>query len=136
MHAQIREFLEKHYVETSGRDTVKLTVKVCLPFDMCCPSVTLERVSVHACVHGHLPARWVSLSSCSAQPYAAMNTCFQALLETVEAGSKCLEVAVMEPNTGLRILSDDDVDAIIKEIEEEKAALEAAKRGGGTSGTS
>mmetsp|Transcript_24259 Transcript_24259/g.72028 ORF Transcript_24259/g.72028 Transcript_24259/m.72028 type:complete len:252 (-) Transcript_24259:220-975(-) len=82
----IREFLEKHYVETSGRDTVKLTVK--------------------------------------------------ALLETVEAGSKCLEVAVMEPNTGLRILSDDDVDAIIKEIEEEKAALEAAKRGGGTSGTS
>jgi hypothetical protein len=43
---QVREFLEKHYVETSGRDTVKLTVK--------------------------------------------------ALMETVEAGSKSLEVAVME----------------------------------------
>jgi 20S proteasome subunit alpha 4 len=76
----VREFLEKHYAETSGRDTVKLAVK--------------------------------------------------AMMETVEAGSKSLEIAVMENGTGMRILSNDDVDAIVKEIEEEKAAAEAAKRRG------
>ena len=76
----VREFLEKHYAETSGRDTLKLAVK--------------------------------------------------ALLETVEAGSKSLELAVMERGTGLRLLTDDEVDMLIKEIDEEKAANEAAKRGG------
>lgn len=76
----VREFLEKHYAETSGHDTIKLVVK--------------------------------------------------ALMETVEAGSKSLEVAVMERGTGLRFLSDDEVDAVVKELEEEKAAAEAAKRGG------
>lgn len=75
----IREFLEKHYAETSGRDTVKLAIK--------------------------------------------------ALMETVEAGSKSIEVAIMERDTGLRVLSDEEVDAFVKEIEEEKAAAEAAKRG-------
>lgn len=45
-NVQVREFLEKHFVETSGHDTIKLAVK--------------------------------------------------ALMETVEAGSKSLEVAVME----------------------------------------
>ncbi|GAX73371.1 hypothetical protein CEUSTIGMA_g824.t1 [Chlamydomonas eustigma] len=76
----VREFLEKHYAETSGRDTVKLAVK--------------------------------------------------ALMETVEAGSKSLEVAVMEKGSGLRILTDEEVDAMVKEIDDEKAAAEAAKRGG------
>mmetsp|Transcript_9840 Transcript_9840/g.24549 ORF Transcript_9840/g.24549 Transcript_9840/m.24549 type:complete len:253 (-) Transcript_9840:416-1174(-) len=76
----IREFLEKHYVETSGRDTIKLALK--------------------------------------------------ALMETVEAGGKSVEVAVMEKDTGLRILSDDEVDALVKEVEAEKAAADAAKRGG------
>ena len=75
----VREFLEKHYAETTGRDTLKLAVK--------------------------------------------------ALLETVEAGSKSLELAVMERGTGLRLLTDEEVDGLIKEIEEEKAA-EAARRGG------
>lgn len=76
----VREFLEKHYAETSGKETLKLAVK--------------------------------------------------ALLETVEAGSKSLELAVMERGTGLRLLKDEEVDLIIKEIEEEKAAAEAARRGG------
>lgn len=76
---QIREFLEKHYVETSGRDTIKLTVR--------------------------------------------------SLMETVEAGGKSIEIAVMEQGTGLRLLSDEEVDAFVKEVEEEKAAAEAAKRG-------
>ena len=74
----IREYLEKHYVETSGRDTMKLAIR--------------------------------------------------ALMETVEAGSKSIEVAVVERETGLRILDDADVDALVKEVEEEKAAAEAAKR--------
>ena len=78
---QIREFLEKHYVETTGADTIKLVIK--------------------------------------------------ALMETVEAGSKSIEVAVMEKDTGLRLLSDEEVDVVVKEIEAEKAAAEAAKRGQG-----
>ncbi|CAD7697241.1 unnamed protein product [Ostreobium quekettii] len=76
----VREFLEKHYTETSGQDTVKLALK--------------------------------------------------ALLETVEPGSKTIELAVMEKDTGLRVLTDEQVDALVKEIEEEKAAAEAARRGG------
>ena len=51
-------------------------------------------------------------------------------METVEAGSKNIEVAVMERATGLRILSDEEVDALVKEVADEKAAAEAAKRGG------
>lgn len=47
-----------------------------------------------------------------------------------------LQVAVMERGTGLRILTDDEVDAVVKELEEEKAAAEAAKRGGQAAGTS
>lgn len=50
---QIREFLEKSFAETSGRDTIKLAIR--------------------------------------------------ALMETVEASSKNIEIAVMEA-TGLRIL--------------------------------
>ncbi|KAG2448991.1 hypothetical protein HYH02_005745 [Chlamydomonas schloesseri] len=76
----IREFLEKHYADTAGKETVKLAIR--------------------------------------------------ALMETVEAGSKSIEVAVMERDTGLKLLSDEEVDALVKEIEEEKAAAEAAKRGG------
>lgn len=41
-----------------------------------------------------------------------------------------LQVAVMERDTGLRILTDEEVDVIVKEVEEEKEAAEAAKRGG------
>lgn len=76
----IREFLEKHYAETSGNDTVKLAVR--------------------------------------------------ALMETVEAGSKSIEVAVMDKAHGLRLLTDEEVDVVVKAVEEEKAAAEAAKRGG------
>uniref|UniRef100_A0A383W8L7 Proteasome subunit alpha type n=1 Tax=Tetradesmus obliquus TaxID=3088 RepID=A0A383W8L7_TETOB len=75
----IREFLEKQYVESSGRDTIKLAIR--------------------------------------------------ALMETVEASSKNIEVAVMEP-AGLRILGDAELDALVAEVEADKAAAEAAKRGG------
>lgn len=77
----VQDYLEKHFVETSGRDTVKLALK--------------------------------------------------ALLETVEASSKTIELAVMEKDTGLRILTDEEVDQMVKEIEAEKAASEAARRSQG-----
>ncbi len=41
-----------------------------------------------------------------------------------------VQVAVMERDTGLRILTDEEVDVIVKEVEQEKEAAEAAKRGG------
>lgn len=75
----IREFLEKAYVETSGRDTIKLAIR--------------------------------------------------ALMETVEASSKNIEIAVME-TAGLRILGDEELDGLVAEVEADKAAAEAAKRGG------
>mmetsp|Transcript_39189 Transcript_39189/g.100136 ORF Transcript_39189/g.100136 Transcript_39189/m.100136 type:complete len:251 (-) Transcript_39189:98-850(-) len=53
----------------------------------------------------------------------------KALMETVEGSSKNIEVAVMEKGTGLRVLSDETVDAVIATIEEEKSA-EAAKKSG------
>jgi len=76
----VQDYLEKHFVETSGQATVKLALK--------------------------------------------------ALLETVEASSKTIELAVMEKDTGLRVLTDEEVDNLVKEIEVEKAAAEASKRGG------
>lgn len=82
----IREFLEKHYTLTSGRDTVKLAIR--------------------------------------------------SLMETVEAGSKSIDIAVMEKDTGLRLLTDEEVDALVKEVEEEKAAADAARRGGAAAAAS
>jgi 20S proteasome subunit alpha 4 len=76
---QIREFLEKNYEETSGKQTVKLAIR--------------------------------------------------ALMETVEASSKSIEVAVMTLDGGLKFLDDAEVDELAKEVEVEKAALEAQKRG-------
>lgn len=58
---------------------------------------------------------------------ATLKLALRALLETVEASSKTVELAVMEPS-GLRILEDAKVDALVAEIEAEKAAAEAAKK--------
>uniref|UniRef100_A0A803KWE1 Proteasome subunit alpha type n=1 Tax=Chenopodium quinoa TaxID=63459 RepID=A0A803KWE1_CHEQI len=52
----------------------------------------------------------------------------RALLEVVESGGKNLEVAVMTKK-GLHQLEESEIDAIVAEIEEEKAAAEAAKKG-------
>lgn len=70
----VREYLEKNFAETSGRDTLKLALR--------------------------------------------------ALTEVVEGSSKNIEVAVVEKETGLRFLTDEDVDGLVKEIEEEKAAAQ------------
>jgi len=57
----------------------------------------------------------------------------KALLETVEGSSKNIEIAVMEKGTGLRILSDEAVDAMVATIEEEKAKEAATKKPGPSS---
>ncbi|THG02788.1 hypothetical protein TEA_017018 [Camellia sinensis var. sinensis] len=53
----------------------------------------------------------------------------RALLEVVESGGKNIEVAVMTKEHGLRQLEEEEIDAIVAEIEAEKAAAEAAKKG-------
>ncbi|CAI0440811.1 unnamed protein product [Linum tenue] len=47
----------------------------------------------------------------------------------VESGGKNIEVAVMTKDQGLRQLEEAEIDAIVAEIEAEKAAAEAAKKG-------
>ena len=79
---QVREFLEKSYKETSGKETIKAAIR--------------------------------------------------ALTEAVEAGSKNIEIAVVEPDTGMRILEDAQVDALVEELNADKAAADAARRSGAT----
>ena len=57
-----------------------------------------------------------------------MKLAIRALTETVEAGSKSIEIAVMEKETGLRFLTDDEVDSLIDELAREKAAAENARK--------
>jgi len=52
----------------------------------------------------------------------AIKLAVQALMEVVESGSKNIEVAVMRAGKGLEVLDEDTVEAVCKEIEEEKAA--------------
>ncbi|KAK4405345.1 Proteasome subunit alpha type-7 [Sesamum angolense] len=52
----------------------------------------------------------------------------RALLEVVESGGKNIEVAVMTKEHGLRQLEEAEIDAIVADIEAEKAAAEAAKK--------
>ncbi|KAI4386819.1 hypothetical protein MLD38_004718 [Melastoma candidum] len=52
----------------------------------------------------------------------------RALLEVVESGGKNIEIAVMTKEDGLRQLEEEEIDAIVAEIEAEKAAAEAAKK--------
>ncbi|MQI72158.1 hypothetical protein EI017_25735 [Escherichia coli] len=48
---------------------------------------------------------------------------------TRTGGGKNIEVAVMTKEHGLRQLEEAEIDAIVAEIEAEKAAAEAAKKG-------
>lgn len=52
----------------------------------------------------------------------------QNIYQVVESGGKNLEVAVMRKE-GLHQLEESEIDAIVAEIEAEKAAAEAAKKG-------
>ncbi|KAK3219646.1 hypothetical protein Dsin_013616 [Dipteronia sinensis] len=53
----------------------------------------------------------------------------RALLEVVESGGKNKEVAMMMKDDGPKQLEEAEIDAIVTEIEAEKAAAEAAKKG-------
>lgn len=48
--------------------------------------------------------------------------------QVVESGGKNIEVAVMTKEHGLKQLEEAEIDAIVAEIEAEKAAAEAAKK--------
>lgn len=50
------------------------------------------------------------------------------LFQVVESGGKNIEVAVMTKDKGLQQLEEAEIDAIVAEIEAEKAAAEAAKK--------
>jgi 20S proteasome subunit alpha 4 len=52
------------------------------------------------------------------------------ILQVVESGGKNIEVAVMTREEGvLKQLEEEEIDIIVAEIEAEKAAAEAAKKG-------
>ena len=53
----------------------------------------------------------------------------KALMETVEASSKTIEVAAIRKGEGMEILGEERIDAIIKKIEAEKE-----EEAGGTAG--
>eukprot|EP00871_Galdieria_phlegrea_P002434 jgi/Galph1/3191/GphlegSOOS_G1859.1 len=55
----------------------------------------------------------------------------RALLEVVEASNQNIEVAVMLPDKGLKMLDDTAIQQYIVEIEEEKTAAEEARRAAG-----
>ncbi|KAL2333819.1 hypothetical protein Fmac_015032 [Flemingia macrophylla] len=101
----IREFLEKNYKETSGQETVKLAIRALLE-------------------------NW-SLSAEAMQKTTNNIYCLSTLFvvtKVVESGGKNIEVAVMTKEHGLRQLEEAEIDAIVAEIEAEKAAAEAAKK--------
>ncbi|RWR76693.1 proteasome subunit alpha type-7 [Cinnamomum micranthum f. kanehirae] len=52
----------------------------------------------------------------------------RALLEVVQSGRKNIEIAVMTKEHGLCQFEESEIDAIVEEIEAEKAAAEAAKK--------
>jgi len=67
----------------------------------------------------------------------AIKLAIKALTETVEAGSKNMELAVMEvadKHPRMRFLEDKEVDDLVAEIEAEKGALEASRRNRQTAG--
>ena len=46
----------------------------------------------------------------------------KALLEVVQTGAKNIEICVMKPGIDLRSMSNEEIEVIVKEIEDEKAA--------------
>eukprot|EP00227_Mantoniella_beaufortii_P010222 CAMPEP_0197591448 /NCGR_PEP_ID=MMETSP1326-20131121/13297_1 /TAXON_ID=1155430 /ORGANISM="Genus nov. species nov., Strain RCC2288" /LENGTH=261 /DNA_ID=CAMNT_0043156913 /DNA_START=16 /DNA_END=801 /DNA_ORIENTATION=+ len=52
----------------------------------------------------------------------------RALLELVEPSSKNIEIAVLTKEGGMKMMSNEDVDAMVKTIQEEKEAADKAKK--------
>lgn len=57
----------------------------------------------------------------------SIKLCVKALMELIEASGQTLEVMVMEKE-GLRMLSEEEVNEVVKEVEADTAAAEAARR--------
>lgn len=57
----------------------------------------------------------------------ALNLIVDCMLQYVEAGSKNIEIAVMKDDQIMKIMTDDEVDKIIAEIEEKKKSEEKKK---------
>lgn len=60
---------------------------------------------------------------------ATIKLAIKALLEVVESGSKNVEIAVLKFNQPMEFMKDEDVEAIVQEIEEEKKQEEEQKKG-------
>jgi len=61
------------------------------------------------------------------KPDEVLKLAVRALVEVVESGSKTLEIAVMRRGEQLRILEDNEVEQIVKKIEEEKGPGDESK---------
>ena len=90
--------------------------------------------------HGLVQVReWLEKNYTATSGADTVKQAIKALTETVEAGSKNMEIAVVEKDTGLRFLADEEVDRLVAEIDADKAAAEAARRAstaGGATGSS
>lgn len=65
---------------------------------------------------------------CKSDKYTSLLSLLVICNQVVESGGKNIEVAVMTKEDGLRQLEEAEIDAIVAEIEAEKAAAEAAKK--------
>lgn len=65
---------------------------------------------------------------------ACVRAAVKALLEVVQSGSKSIELAVMAKGESLKFLSAEEVDALLKEIEEDREK-EAEKKKNDKSGS-
>ncbi|KAG6401428.1 hypothetical protein SASPL_138285 [Salvia splendens] len=126
----IREFLEKNYTETSGQETLKLAIRALL--EDACPVFRSTVIMYQFLNNGyHVSMPWLDmffqlLISVAVSQFSVM---------VVESGGKNIEVAVMTREQGLRQLEEAEIDAIVADIEAEKAAAEAAKKAPATKET-
>lgn len=57
----------------------------------------------------------------------AVKLCVKALMELIEASGQTIDLVVMEKD-GLRMVPEEEVDALVKEVEADAAASDAARR--------
>ena len=70
---------------------------------------------------------WLEKHYAETEGEATAKLCLRALLELVEPSSKNIEIAVVTKE-GTATMSDEDVDALIKKVEEEKEAADKEKK--------
>lgn len=64
----------------------------------------------------------------------ALKLAVKALLEVVESGAKSIEVAIMRHKTGQYMVPDQQIEALVKQIEEEKEKEAAGQEGAAAAG--